>query len=468
MWKIEKHRSLFIIVFSIFLGTVAPNLFSDGMFTDGLTYAAISRNMSAGLGSFWKPHFSYGLFPEFYEHPPLALGLQSICYKLFGDSIYIERFYSLFTFLLVGLITIHIWKYFTKSHKYVWLPLLLWITVSKVSWACANNLLENTMTVFVSLSVLLFLKSREKNGHIMLVLSGLVLSLAFLTKGFTGLYVWSMPLFAWLIYRKESFVQMFLRSLVMASATALPIVSLYLFSESASIHLNNYLNHQVIGSIQNVATVDSRFAITREFLQNSIIPLVITLLLLALGIRKNREKAIGAIKENTNHSLFLFLVVLSGILPIMISLKQRGFYILTVYPLFAVSLGMLVQFKVETFISRISEKQTRALRIIALSLLIISISISVAQVGRTGRDKEKIADCHAIIQVVEENSLISLSTDLYTDWSLHGYMARYGNVSLMVNDSVQKYYLTSTMNEKLPDYFKVDVELNNFVLFQKR
>ena len=48
----EKNCSLHILVFSIFLGIVAPNLFSDGMFTDGLTYAVISRNMSEGLGSF--------------------------------------------------------------------------------------------------------------------------------------------------------------------------------------------------------------------------------------------------------------------------------------------------------------------------------------------------------------------------------------------------------------------------------
>jgi len=468
MWAIDKNRSLGIIVSSIFLGVVAPNLFSDGMFNDGLTYAAISRNMSEGLGSFWNPHFTYGLLSGFHEHPPLALGLQSLCFKLFGDSIYIERIYSLFTFFLVGLIIVHLWKHFTKSYKNSWLPLLLWTTVSTVSWACTNNMLENTMTVFVSLSVLLLLKSKEKNGYLLLFLSGLALSFAFLSKGFTALFVWSMPLFAWLIYRDEGFLKMALRSLLVIAATALPIVSLYLFSEGAENHFNNYFKYQVIGSIQNVVTVNSRFAIVGEFLQASIIPLLVTLLLVARGFMKNRIQAKEDIKRNAKHSLFLFLVILSGILPIMVSMKQSGFYILSVYPLLAVSLSLLLHSNVESLVDNISRKQTSLLRIIALFLLIISISLSVAQVGRVGRDKDKIADCYKIIDVVEENSLINLSADLYTDWSLHAYMARYGNVSLIVANKEHKYYLTDRLDEHLPDYDKVDVELNTLVLYQRR
>jgi hypothetical protein len=277
-----------------------------------------------------------------------------------------------------------------------------------------------------------------------------------------------MPFFAWLIYREEDFVKMSLRSLVLFSTTALPIVLLYLFSEGANEHFNNYFKYQVIGSIQNVVTVDSRFAIVGEFLQASIFPLAVTFLLLVQGFARNRIQAKAAIKGSAKHSLFLFLVVLSGILPIMVSMKQRGFYILTVYPLLAVSLSLLLQSNAAYLVARITRKQTTMLRIIALFLLIISFSLSVAQVGRIGRDKDKIADCHAIIEVVEKNSLIDLSPDLYVDWSLHAYMARYGNVSLIVDCSEHEYYLTDRMNEHQPDYIRVDVELNSFVLFRRR
>ena len=71
------------------MGIVAPSLFSDGMFADGVDNATIARNMANGLGDFWQPHHTNVIAPEFYEHPPLAFGLQSIWFRLLGDSIYL-------------------------------------------------------------------------------------------------------------------------------------------------------------------------------------------------------------------------------------------------------------------------------------------------------------------------------------------------------------------------------------------
>lgn len=50
-----------------------PTLVQDGMFLDGITYSAISRNMANGIGSFWHPHYTETLYPHFNEHPPLYL-----------------------------------------------------------------------------------------------------------------------------------------------------------------------------------------------------------------------------------------------------------------------------------------------------------------------------------------------------------------------------------------------------------
>ena len=157
--KLEKHHYLFLFIIFLFLGIVSTELFSDGMFMDGLIYADISRNMAEGLGSFWKPHFTDTLFNVFYEHPPLAFGLQSIFFKLFGDNIYIERFYSLLTYVIVGCLIVLIWSKLTSYKKTGWLPLFLWLSTNYVTWALANNMLENTMSIFVCLSVLFYLNS---------------------------------------------------------------------------------------------------------------------------------------------------------------------------------------------------------------------------------------------------------------------------------------------------------------------
>ena len=63
----KKHVLFYILVSAIILGIVAPNLFSDGMILDGLFYATISKNLANGLGSFWYPHLTNTLMPQFHE-----------------------------------------------------------------------------------------------------------------------------------------------------------------------------------------------------------------------------------------------------------------------------------------------------------------------------------------------------------------------------------------------------------------
>jgi hypothetical protein len=201
----NSQITFYLFIGALFIIITAPALFSEGMVMDGVLYASISRNMADGLGTFWKPYLSHGFFPEFYEHPPLALGLQSLWFRVFGDSIYVERFYSLFTYFLMGLVIVAIWKQFTNSYKTGWIPLLFYFSMLKISWACANNMLENTMSVFIGLSILFYLKSINNNKMYFVIISGLFLFLATLTKGLVGLYVWGFPFFLWLFNRKIKF-----------------------------------------------------------------------------------------------------------------------------------------------------------------------------------------------------------------------------------------------------------------------
>ena len=186
----KSNRPYYIIIFGLFLGLCAPTLWSDGMFMDGLYYAAIAKNLSNGLGSFWYLHHTDFSHPIFHEHPPLAIGIQSVFFYLFGESIYIERIYSFFTFIFTGIIIHFIWEEInSKELTYLsWVPLILWISIPLNSWACSNNILENTMNIFVSFSVLLSLKSLKSSKLKNIFLAGICLSLAFLSKGFVGLF----------------------------------------------------------------------------------------------------------------------------------------------------------------------------------------------------------------------------------------------------------------------------------------
>lgn len=470
--KFEKHHYYYLFVGFLFLGIVSVNLFSDGMFLDGLLYADISRNMADGLGSFWKPHFSYGIFNEFYEHPPLALGLQSLWFKVFGDSIFVERFYSLSTFIIVGYLIVLIWGKFTGDKKHGWIPLLLWITITNVTWAAANNMLENTMSIFVSLSLLFYLNSIENKRFLWIVLSGVSLSLGLLTKGFFCLYIWSVPFFMWVFMRQRTFLQMIKDSVLLVLCTLIPIVLLYLFIPAAQNNMLQYFIKQVVGSIQNEKTVDTRFAIIGKFFENIIAPVIIGIIVIVVSRLKNVPRHL--LKENSKIALMFLTIVLSGIVPIMISMKQRSFYILTVYPLFVIGLAYYLYPILKLTINKmaIESKGFKIFKGITIGVFMISIGLSIGQINRVGRDKAMIYDCKAVITIVGRDNTINICPNMYSIWSLHGYFSRYGNVSLESNqNNICQYYLTlDDCNKEVLEnnYDLVPIETEKYKLYKLR
>lgn len=446
----KKDTYFYSLLAFIFLGVFSVDLFSDGMFMDGLIYASISRNMAEGFGTFWKPQLSETLFAEFYEHPPLAVGIQSIWFRVFGDTMYVERFYSLFSLLVTGWLIVLIWKEITHELKNAWLPLLFWVLISDVGWSAANNMLENTMSVFVCLSVLFYFKSKSKRRIFWLILSGFSLSAGLLSKGFVCLYIWSFPFFDWLFKRDKNFAYMTTDSIILVFSTIIPIAWLYFFIPEAQNFMLNYFNKQVLDSISSVQTVATRFAILRMFFEKTILPLSVAgILILTLKQRDKKE----LLRKNAKEALVFLLVVFSGILPIMISMKQRSFYILTVYPFFAIGLAYYIYPVLSPMVKKIKTKPKsfKTLKIITLSVISISILFSVSQINRIGRDKTKVKDSKAIIQITGKNRTIAVCPKLYSDWSLHGYFARYGKLSLDPNlPPTAEYYLTTAGCK--PDY----------------
>ncbi|PID93949.1 MAG: hypothetical protein CSA95_05660 [Bacteroidetes bacterium] len=459
----------YLFVFALSLGLVSVELFSEGMFMDGLYYATISRNMSLGMGSFWKPYFSATLFKEFYEHPPLALGLQSICFRLFGDSLYVERFYSFILFLLTGGGIVLLWKQWSHDVRYGWLPLLFWVVTGGVIWSVANNMLENTMVLFVVLSVFFYGKRINEGHYYGVVLAGLSLSLGLLTKGFPCLYVWSLPFFMWLFLRKPHFMQMITDSLLWVGFTLLPIMVFYLFVPDARHFMQTYLQKQVIGSIEHIQTVSSRWAIVRAFFESIVFPVSVAALSL-LFVRK--RAGVGSLFRQNRAPFFLFFAVsLAGVLPIMVSMKQRPFYITTVYPFFAMGLALLFLPFIRSLIDPIppTSKGFTLFKRGGILLLLVSVGLSVAQVNRVGRDNIVIHDVKQVIEEVGHDKTIHVGPNIAFNWGVYGYFSRYGNVSLsFAPPSKQTYYLSSGKNDpdSLDHYQRVETNMKQYRLYK--
>ena len=106
--------------------------------------------------------------------------------------------------------------------------------------------------------------------------------------------------------------------------------------------------------------------------------------------------------------------------------------------------------------------------IFAAVLLMLSIAIPLSQIGKVGRDKNKLHDVYQIGKIVPQNTTISISKSIWREWSLHGYFYRYFNISLDKLNNNHEYFLLRK-NEKVPaNYNKVEISLKELLLFKQK
>jgi 4-amino-4-deoxy-L-arabinose transferase-like glycosyltransferase len=462
-----KHIPFFIIITAIFLGIISPFMLSDGMFMDGLLYAAISNNMAHGMGNAWDLFLTNTFYPHFHEHPPLAFVFQSTLFKLFGDSILIERFYSLSTFGITAFVMVKIWKE-TVSEKYKnlsWLPLLFWITIPLMSWAAPNNMLENTMMIFTSLSVLFIIKSYKSNSILNLSLSGIMIFLAVLTKGLVALFPFALIFWIFVFNKQFGFLRFSRDILISLSAMILSFIAIFIFMPESYDSLMAYFNKQILGSIENAQTVDSRFFIVFRLFKE-LIPSLIIILIIKFPSRKQKTK------NNSDWAKILLLLGLSGVLPIMISMKQSGFYVLATFPIFSIALALVAapKFSVLTEMINPQSSKFKAFKYISYTLLLISIVLLFSKVNTIGRDKDEIEDIYSMIEIIPKNTTIGIQKEIRTEWSMHGYFQRYGNIALDTHISDQTNFLILQKNSKeiVNDFIIADSNLRKYTLYKRK
>jgi len=449
------------LVLALFIFMCAPVLFTEGMFMDGLIYSTVARNLAEGEGSFWFLKFTDSCMTNFHEHPPLVFGIHSMLYSLLGDNIFIDRFYSFFTFLLSGFLIVLIWNEVTqnKYKEIAWFPLLLWIVMPLVPWAAMNTMLENTMSIFVLAAILFTIKSLRHRRFLYLILSALMLCLAFLSKGFTGLFPLVLPFFLYCFKSDYSAERMTIDSMVIALSVAAFFAILFLV-EPQSIHsLEMYLKIQVGNSLQNVVTVDSRFNIVWVLFLKIAIAMTLVLIIFFIGKRKG-EKEVSW--------LFVFLSLgLSGVLPIMISLKQNDFYILCALPCFALALAFWVAPIVFTWVQKI--KSLKLFLPISLGVFLLSIFLSFSMKGKYNRDEEIIKDVKKIAQIIPAHTVLEVSKGVYLQWNVQGYFYRYAHISLKLGPNKPLRFYLYDKKETLPGFIdaqKPYFEASRFLVFE--
>ena len=477
----ENPRLFWIYPIIIFFLLFAPNLLREGMFVDGVWYAAISNNLAHDIGGFWAPLFTKTIYPIFYEHPPLAFWIQSMFFDLFGEHFFVERLYCFLVFLVSAWLIILIWReVFSEKPEYTslsFLPIIFWMLNTGIFFAYPNNVLECTMTVFLMTSIYLLIKSTLSNnrlGYFLIILAGIFVALGFLTKGFVALF----PLIFFLLYQpvfKTNITQNLVRSMVLVGSFSLIIIIIFQ-SPDARIFFYNYLDNQVIAALkgQRIENLrENRFFLLIWLLNSFVIVGVVCLFLIAsyYWFKKKSSTMIVKSPEVKKWGIFFILIGLSASLPLLISLKQAGYYLVPSIALFSIAISVLMAPITSKLISSLrSSKYHRWGLISTLILLFVSIVLALSNIGTVDkRDRDRIALVKEVSKVVPRGVVLSSNTESF-DHSLHGFFQRYHMVAL---DTVRKnlwkhnYILSDRKMDSISDEYN-EKQISGIYFYQKK
>ncbi len=472
-----KKKSSIFYLFFIALAAIllCIPLFTEGMFMDGLIYASVSKNLANGEAGFWIPKLSETLYPAFHEHPPLFFGIQSLFFLLLGESIYSERIFCLFFFILFIIVLKKLWtstKELGEENKnsYSFLPLLAIILLPLISWGFSNNILEILLLFFCSLAVLFINKaySSQNRRYFWVFLSALCIISGFFVKGPVALFPLAAVFFHYIVFRKPKITRCLVDSFFLIATSLVLFLGIYFFIPNADISINKYIERQIIGSLQNIQTVSSRFYLLGRLLLE-LTPYIIISILLIIHYYKRKI----AWNAQAKTALYYSLIGLSASVPMLISMKQSEFYLLPSLPFFVLAFCHIAFPAVKHFISNWNIKSIsfRIVRISSIVLFAFSIIITVYFSTKTIRDKEKIADMHQIVNQMGNKKKLYISNDLYSDWSLHAYFYRYYSISLYTKQvENQGFYIQKKEASIIQDSLFIikDSDLYLYQLYQKQ
>jgi hypothetical protein len=251
--------------------------------------------------------------------------------------------------------------------------------------------------------------------------------MAFLTKGPVSLFLLATPFVFKFVYKSPDTRKFLLCTGIYMVLLMVISAAIWYLVPGAAENLQKYWVSQVVASLQGgkEITVSSRLSILYRLLQELIIPGLLVFFVFLTTKQTQRKRLFSS----QNFQFFL-LIGLAASLPLAISLKQRGFYLVPSFAFYSLSIGFVLAPVIERLVMKTSQQILIIFQIINLLLLAIIIAYCIARYGNPGRDVEMLTDIEAISKIVPSGSVISTTNDLSTNWGLVAYFARCNNISL--------------------------------------
>jgi 4-amino-4-deoxy-L-arabinose transferase-like glycosyltransferase len=431
-----------------------PLLFTQGMFFNGLTYAAIARNLNEGLGTFWAPHYCNGIHNVFYEHPPFSFAIHSVFYRLFGDQPWVDRFYAYTLYGLSILMLRRIWALFIPAGHRGWIPQLLWTLTPTVIWVHQNNMLEAPLAA-ASLSVIwLLIEGAMKRNYLWSAIAGVLFFISLGIKGPVALFpLVTLPFLATIFpeYRKSAIISVLFLIVVFSTLFSY----FYVFVPEFAKFFEHYLNIQLFPSILGERPPRG------SFLQ-SIIELGKQVMLPAVVLIIMRVKGKKSFKLS-KPALFFFLIALSATVPFFFFNRQDHYYFMPSMAYWMLAMASIMEQQEWPWgIQR--KKWVKRLMLTNFGLWFIAIVLSIYWSKSPSRDKHEIKAFRAIAEAYDGQPIQVMADE--NKWKWVAIAERYHHMELVEHN--EDLVLLNAKAQPLAGYAKDMVfEKADMILYKK-
>jgi 4-amino-4-deoxy-L-arabinose transferase-like glycosyltransferase len=453
---------LSLLILSI---TVFQFYFSEGMFLDGITYSAVARHWGEGYGSAWNPFYHQNENP-FIAHPPMVYVLLGTLFNWFGNAFWVENLYNFLILIFSFFIMMKLFSLLkhNKSNT-IPFPIFLFACVLLMAWSYRCTMLENTLTFFLLVStyfILLALKNQQQSG---LLLGGFFIFLACMTKGPVAFFPLAIPMIYDFLFKRIN-LKTISNTFLLLIVPAVLLMILFYTVPDAFIFFKEYIQKQIFPSLQGQLEVhpDGHFYLLKKlFLE--LLPLIGCILLCVVVMKKYNKTFVIP-----RTSVLFICIALVAFLPLLISPKQRAFYIVPSLMFFIVSVSFILEYNIQKFEIKFNPSWVKRLNIL-LVLLFAGFWLYVG-IGKSkyNRDEKLISDIRKIHQVIPEGAVFSADSAALHKYNAVAYLSRIGRYSIVDRDT-DKYYLMDTeVNTHIDTliWTEIPLSLERYRLFKKK
>lgn len=288
------------------------------------------------------------------------------------------------------------------------------------------------MLFFDLMAVFFFYKAmKNKNGIWSLLVAILFTFLASFSKGIQGLFPIAVPLIYSLVYNhKISQSRAWLYTLIALISISI-IYCMFLLSSEARESYRMYFEQRFTDFPKTKhANTDNRFKILYHIVIELAIPILFCVFVLLISrLNMTIKPKLNFIKDR--NLIFFLLVGISASFPLIVTFEQRGFYLNTSLPYYALALACISLPWLNAFQNKFIgyQRQEFALKTLLISTFLIGIMTTVYCAGRPKRDADKLHDINLIAKDIGVGGNVC-TTHEWDDWSMRYYFARYHQIGV--------------------------------------